>query len=311
MSANGPDVSIYKAKATRTLIIISCTFVILLIAAYLLFPNGMVVTSKPQAAPPTRAKTEKANDVDAAIELFKQDSNSGIRQLIGLADAHNNEASLQLSAIYSSGNEVVPDRQKYLKYLKLSAKDGNPIAEDQLGVEYNNGTVDGEKKSMSKAFKLFKSSASKNEPRGIYHLGRMYWLGNACKKNIPEGIALIKRAADNGCEEAQYTYAGILWEGKDAAKDLNTAHEYASKAAAENVNDASNLLRLVDAEISISKPLTDESAYEIGNAYMILGQRDSARAAYRRGCYGKYESDDKDPQSPSCRAYFKLEMGIR
>ncbi len=122
--------------------------------------------------------------------------------------------------------------QEAVRLFKVSANQGNAIAQFTLGNMYINGTV--VEKSDSEAFKFFKLSADQGNKIGINNLGVMYEKGYSVPKDLNEAIKLYRLAADKGYAQAQVNLGAMYLKGLTVPKDTNEALRLFKLSANQN-----------------------------------------------------------------------------
>lgn len=114
------------------------------------------------------------------------------------------DATCQASKILYSGNEVKKNISEAIEFAKFGVKRGHPVCENILGI--------------------------------------LSITGEGVEQDTSYGLALIKKAADAGLEQAQYNFAIHLLQGKIVAGDPNLAFKYVEKAAFRGYSNAQELV---------------------------------------------------------------------
>lgn len=193
---------------------------------------------------------------------------------------------------------------------KLVSK-GDSEAERALAACYIRGL--GVSKDNSEAVRLLESAVKKNNIHSMADLGPMYISGDGTTKNVSKGVELIIKSAESGSELGKYEAVECMESGA-VPMDINKAYQYCSSALAslpKRFDDSCGRV-VIDHFTKSSTPiksLTDQELYEIGLSFHSLNQIGNAKKFLRLACYGKDESDNRNPQSPACMAYYQLEMG--
>ncbi len=268
--------------------------------------NGNVSSQKS----PAKARTKADDEVSSAVKTFNQNTEKGLNELIKLANSGNDKAACLLGTLYARGNGVPASLQKAEMWYKKSAAKGNDEAEYFLGLYYLTGAAQGINKNIREGIRLLEDSASKGNDKSMGYLGKQLFLGKIMAKDINRGMSLMKQSADMDNGQAQYDYAASIFFNDNGPRDLNTARTYCAKSFEHNIDNSKKLLAFIDIDILKSQPITDDSAYALGNNYMLVGEYNNAKSAFRRACYGRDESDSRNPQSPACMMYYRLETGM-
>ena len=144
-----------------------------------------------------------------------------------LLDA-NTQASI--GAVYATGQGATQDYQEALKWLRLSAAQGNPGGQLNLGVAYNNGN--GIKQNYQEAMKWYRLSAEQGTSMAQSYLGDMYANGQGVPQDYTQAMMwyLIAKANDSTLPdqnlrqlESQTTPAQIA-EAQRMAREWWAAH---------------------------------------------------------------------------------------
>lgn len=101
------------------------------------------------------------------------------------------------------------------------AKNGNPVAENMLGLLYLNGV--GTSVDNDLAFKYITSSANKENATAQYNLGRLYKYGISCNLSFDEAIKWFTKASLNGNQRAAYTLGYMYYKGLGVKQDYKKA----------------------------------------------------------------------------------------
>ncbi|MDR3218064.1 MAG: sel1 repeat family protein [Dysgonamonadaceae bacterium] len=86
------------------------------------------------------------------------------------------------------------------RYFEKSAKQGNAIGQNNLGLMYENGY--GVIKDYNEAVRWYRESAEQGFAIAQYNLGLMYEYGYGVKKNQEEAVKWFKESAKQGNQEA-------------------------------------------------------------------------------------------------------------
>ncbi|MBA4369601.1 MAG: sel1 repeat family protein, partial [Desulfobacterium sp.] len=94
--------------------------------------------------------------------------------------------------LFFHGNALSMDK-KQIGQLKTAAMQGEPTAQNELGLIYFNG--DGIPVNYLKAMKWFKKAAEQNDAKAQNNLGVMYLNGDGVPQNYQEAMKWFKKAA--------------------------------------------------------------------------------------------------------------------
>jgi Sel1 repeat len=181
-------------------------------------------------------KFENQKIVKLGFRMRKPDSEETIRlnHLIGaldygrdakekLAIDGDNQAAFDLSKDYLYGDNGSPENIALgIKWLKVAANSGLPIAQHNLAVIYANGEF-GQPKNNNKAIFYYQLAAESGLASSQNNLGWMYYKGSGVAKNNSEAIHWITRAAEQGEPFAYGSLGEIYYDGKVFEKnDIQT-----------------------------------------------------------------------------------------
>ncbi|KAJ6234886.1 sel-1-like protein [Anaeramoeba flamelloides] len=151
-----------------------------------------------------------------------------ITQLIKNAEQNNDAKSqLILGIFYQNGNGVVEDKERAFGYFKLSAKQGNIIAQRKLALSY---LQEGERKNKEKSNYWMNLSADQGNSGSINNIAINYLNGFEVDKNLYKSILNFRKAKKLKNANA-YNSLGILYlNGGGVPKNLNIAFKFFFKS---------------------------------------------------------------------------------
>ncbi len=155
-------------------------------------------------------RTEPAQDTwaQAAASHRAGDEATALRLTRAAAQAGNSTALYELGFLYSHGEGGLPQNSaESAKWYSKSASLGNPEAQANLGVLYENG--DGVPEDWVRAAQLYRQSAEQYNAIGQSMLARAYEFGIGVPQNRALAIQWDRRAAANGNSQSAY-YARLL-----------------------------------------------------------------------------------------------------
>ena len=148
------------------------------------------------------AHNEKINpktvdkDKKEPLEETKEVDETIIKELISKANKNDIDAQITLHYYYN-------DLKKYkesLKWIKMAALQGDPVAQNNLGYMYGNGL--GTKESKSLAFKWFKKAADQNQVNALTSLGAYYKNGDYVDQSYVKAFKYYNMAANINFENS-------------------------------------------------------------------------------------------------------------
>ena len=144
----------------------------------------------------------------------------------------NDEAMLNLGALYYIGHGCEQDFTKAVYYYKMASKFGNRQAQENLGYCYYYGRS--VRVDYEKAFHYFALGAFEGRAVSLYKIGDMYKNGYYVEKNLKEAFRLYERAYYEGDEESYGPICLRLGDaylnGEGVGPDYRKALEYYQQA---------------------------------------------------------------------------------
>ena len=117
--------------------------------------------------------------------------------------------------------------------LKKRADNGDASSQASYGEFLESGKIT-KKEEPELAYKYYKMSAEKEDPNGLFNLGRAYLHGIGTKKDIKKGIHCLNKASGLNNKEAQLLLAYIYYDGFESIKENKIFASRYFKLAADN-----------------------------------------------------------------------------
>ena len=145
--------------------------------------------------------TERA-DMDVALSTWKT-----------LATCDNCEnAQFLLANAYFSGHGVASDPAQGFHWMRISAENGNNLAQMNLAIRYQNG--DCLPMDLERSFYWFsRACETSDDPFAMFALGMCYRQGHGTKQDHRTATNWLRKSAEAGKKEAQYQYGRQLLLG--------------------------------------------------------------------------------------------------
>jgi TPR repeat protein len=172
-----------------------------------------------------------ASGQSASIDLKVEESSDGstIRSLTMAAKDGDPEAQNNLGVMYQRGQGVVQDYGQAAKWYTLAAEQGLVIAQDNLGLMYAGGH--GVAQNYEAAVKWFAEAAEQGYPASQHNLGVLCARGLGTPRDMTRAIEWYTRAAGQGYAAAQYNLGVIYENGQGVPQDYGQAIGWYTKAA--------------------------------------------------------------------------------
>ena len=142
----------------------------------------------------------------------------------------NPVAENDLGVMYETGDGVPKSYTKAAKWYRLAAQAGDVHAQVNLGWLYQKGR--GVPKSDAKGLYWYTLAAKHGDPTGEYDLGQAYYYGEGVPRSYAEAVKWYRRAADQGDPHGATDLGYAYSTGKGEPKDESKAVQWYRRAAA-------------------------------------------------------------------------------
>ena len=126
-----------------------------------------------------------------------------------LADQGNPVAQNDLGILYLDGKGVAQNTSEAVRYLSLSAAAGSSLGQNNLGGLYRDGK--GVPRDYVKAAEWFSASAAQGNSAGMYNLGLMYEMGQGMKPEPFHAYMWYALAAEQNNMPNAAAHRDALW----------------------------------------------------------------------------------------------------
>jgi len=175
-------------------------------------------------------------DLKEGIDFFESGEHEKALNIFRrLAEKGDPEAQFNLGLMYDNGMGLMQNSEKALKWYKASAKQDFPKAQNNLGMMYDYGR--GVVQDKTEAVKWYKLAAAQGDLNAQCTLGVMYTNGEGVRKDINQAINWWKLAAKSGYPLAQYNLGYIYAYGENVSTDMKKAKHWIYKAWKQNDYD--------------------------------------------------------------------------
>ena len=116
------------------------------------------------------------------------------------------------------------------------AETGDPAAQYELGVMYQNG--EGVPQNYSTAVKWFRMAAEQGDSNAQYCLGLKYSVGHGVPQNYPEAAKWHRKSAEQGYSAAQLSLARMYDRGNGVPQNELSAYMWSNLAANRGLEKA-------------------------------------------------------------------------
>lgn len=125
-----------------------------------------------------------------------------IRREFVKAKQGNALAQCHLGDFYAEEGTGYTDYNAAVKWYRFSARQGNLRAKLEIGRIFDSGKL-GDENAKQQGIKYFMELAEEGYPTAQYIIGMKYYFGDGLPKDISKGILWMKKAAYQGCIDAQ------------------------------------------------------------------------------------------------------------
>ena len=131
------------------------------------------------------------------------------------------------------------------------AEEGDPTAQYELGVMYQNG--EGLPQNYSKAVKWFRMAAEQGDSNAQYSLGLKYSVGHGVPQNYSEAAKWHRKSAEQGNTAAQLSLARMYDRGNGVPQNDLSAYMWANLAASGGLEKAETFSDILRQKITKKK----------------------------------------------------------
>lgn len=178
------------------------------------------------------------------------------------SQAGSADAAVSLAIIYLRDVDKgdVSDTFKKVKDLLLMAQDKNLTAKYLSGYAYKNGIIFN--KDMKKAFLLIKEAADEGYDEAQYILSDFYINGSAVSKNYARAVEYLQKASQQGYPQATMQLADILSLGEIYPQNIKQAYILYNTAASAGISGASEKRDDLEKKLGIEDLLAAQAEAE-------------------------------------------------
>lgn len=163
---------------------------------------------------------------DEAVAAYNNgDYKAAATELQQLAKEGNDKAQVMLGVMHKSGVGLPQDRALALEWFKKAAEHGNTAAQTHINVMLNE---DLDRKAAEK----LRLSAENGDPLAQYTLGSMYEQGTGVQRDNKTAAEWYRKAAEQGEINSQINLGVMYAEGTGVKQDSVQAYKWLNLAAA-------------------------------------------------------------------------------
>ena len=145
-------------------------------------------------------------------------------------------AQNNLGVMYENGYGVPQDYKKAFEFYSKAAVQGFGLAQNNLGAIHQAGH--GVPQDYKKAIAWFREAAKQGEAIALYNLGFSYERGFGVPKDYREAAIWYQSAAKKGFSKAQYNLGVFYARGLGVPQDYSEAAKFYKKAAEQGLPEA-------------------------------------------------------------------------
>ncbi len=167
---------------------------------------------------------------DAYTALVDGDYATALKLLLPLARQGDPWAQNNLGVMYDHGDGVPEDDAEAVKWFRLAAEQGEAAAQNNLGLMYDNGQ--GVPQDSAEAVKWYRLAAEQGNAMAQFNLGYMYRSGRGgTPQDYAQAAKWHRLAAEQGNAGAQYALGSMYLTGSGVAQDFAEAVKWYRLAA--------------------------------------------------------------------------------
>lgn len=133
-------------------------------------------------------------------------------------------AQFQLGVAYDEGRGVAKDQREAVAWYRKSSEQDYAAAQNSLGSMYQYG--EGVLQDNSEAVRWYQKAADQGYGEGYTNLGYMYDTGLGVKQDKTKAIILYQRGADTGSLNAMLNLGVCYWKGDGLSTDFVQAYKW-------------------------------------------------------------------------------------
>lgn len=263
-------------------------------------------------------KANKVNGEDQGVNLDlskidnvvkSKDNNEKIKYFNALlVKAENNDPVAQnlVGVVFENGYlNQNKDIKKSIYWYEKAIKNNNGVAENNMGSLYAHGN--GVKQDYEKAYSYYKGAMSKNVPEAINSIGFMYFNGFYFEKDLKKACEYYEKSANFDYGLGAANTANCYFEGWGGVKDKHKYFDYSLKAAEKDYAPSQFNVAVMYKKGEVIDKSIDKSVYWYKKAI----ENSEPRAAYNLASL--YEKGDGVKQDfDLAYAYYTLakEFGL-
>ena len=179
------------------------------------------------------------------------------------------DAQAELAGLYYIGIDGNPDYEKALYWGRKGADQGSDISQLIVGWCYSEGR--GVEKDLRQAADWIRKAADQGNEAAQCELGTLYVHGTGVRQNLSEALEWFKKSAEQGYGPAMINYGKMFEHGSQKADSLEVAIRWYEKAAEAGESEAGELL--ADARAALSKRKEEEERRRAENRRIQEEQR--------------------------------------
>jgi uncharacterized protein len=162
-------------------------------------------------------------------------------------------AQFNLGVAYHVGKGVPRDDEEAVKWMQNAAAQGYAPAQSKLGLHYLGIAYNEDKRGPpddGEGVKWMRQAAEQGYAVAQYGLADAYLEGKGVPRNDGEGVKWLQKAAAQGAAMAQYALGGAYERGDGVPRDYLKAYMWVSLAAAQGYAHARESLDRIETRLT-------------------------------------------------------------
>jgi TPR repeat protein len=182
------------------------------------------------ATPEVAAPRAEAEDLVSAEAAYKRGDYATVLLLMRpLAESGNALAQNYMGVLYDNGQGVPQDDAQAVAWYQKAADQGDPRGQTNLGAAYETGR--GVTRDLRQAVKWHRKAADQGHAPAELKVGSLYAAGRGVPQDYGLAAQWFRRAADQGYAAAEFNLGYLYSEGRGVEHDHDKAIEWYRKAA--------------------------------------------------------------------------------
>ena len=195
------------------------------------------------ASAPISVAPSRGQTSEAFDAIKRGDYATAYRLLRPIAEQGDPQAQDKLGVMYEMGRGVPQNYQEAVNWFRRAADQHYALAERNLGRMYEDGH--GVPRDYGEAVKWYRRAAAQGLIPAFHNLGSMYERGRGVPQSYEEAVKWYRRAAEQNFPPAEFSLGFMYDQGSGVSRDFSEAAKWYRFAAENGDPSAQNNLGLM------------------------------------------------------------------